>query len=165
MVAGVFLNGQTSLWLCHLALIMLQAEQGYKYAKAAPFHCCIDTKQMDGWTKLFLREWLPLSIQTAPICLSSAPSLGKKKVNTKFKHYHIFLSRVIGLTDWCSISLSAMVHSESHWMMVPSGAQKDTLSPLASLPLLKKMGTANTCAQILPQATPAEECLGWGCTI
>lgn len=89
--------------------------------------------------KLFLRKRVPLSIQTAPICLSSAPSLGKKKVNTIFKHYHIFLDRVIGLTAWCSISLSAMAHSEPHWMMILSSTERHSV-PICLPPSYEKNG-------------------------
>lgn len=142
---------------------MLQAEQGYKYAKAAPFRCCMDTKQMDRLTKLLLRKRVPLSTQTAPIWLSSAPGLGKK-MKFIFKPYPIFLNTVIAVTAWCAISLSAVAHSESHWT-IPSGAQKDTLPPLASLPLLQKMGTANPCTMSPPQTTSAVGWLGRDCTI
>lgn len=142
---------------------MLQAEQGHKYAKAAPFCCCMDTKQMDRLTKLLLRKRVPLSTQTAPIWLSSAPSLGKK-MKFIFKPYPVFLNTVIAVTAWCAISLSAVAHSESHWT-IPSGAQKDTLPPLASIPLLQKMGTPNPCTMSPPQTPSAVGWLGRDCTI
>lgn len=88
------------MWSCNLVLKVLQAEQGYKYAKAAPFHCCMDMKQMDRWIKLLLRKRVPLSIQAAPIWLSTAHSLMKKNMNTIFKPHPVFLNMVVVLRAW-----------------------------------------------------------------
>jgi len=62
----------------------------------------------------------------------------KKKVKIVFKPYPIFLNSVFGA--WCVISVSATAHTTSHWTIL-SRAQKDTLPPLASILLLRKMGT------------------------
>lgn len=52
---------------------------------------------------------------------------------------------------------SAIAHSKSHWT-IPSRAQKDTVPPLVSIPLPRKMGTANPCTMSPPQTTSA---VGW----